>query len=109
MLDRAVLSDSPVVEPYFTVSLPAPTPSPEVHNFNTDAERTAEVLRRVDAVSIAEDLTPADKQQMLTPLIRAIYSEAEGFSLELRPSVSFAQGESVIQMISTHCPPGPSR
>ncbi len=87
---------------------------------STNAERIAEVLRRVEAVLNApeEDVSTARKHEILASIIKAIVPEGDGYALELRslsegsPSVfssglaSFAgcaQVAASVEMISIHC------
>ena len=109
-------------------ALEAQQPSRSIMDAISEAERIAEVLRRVDGVlsASADILTPAEKHTILAALIKAIVPEGDGYALELRSPLaagqcfpsdglpsSFlpdcAQVASSVQMISIHCPPGPSR
>jgi site-specific DNA recombinase len=89
--------------------LMAERPPINMMDLDTDAERIAEVLRRMDDVLTNSEATPVEKNQVLSTLIRAIRPEGDGYSLELRSASDCAQGLLSVQMISIHCPPGASR
>lgn len=69
----------------------------------TTAHKIEEVLRRVDTVLSAEDLTPAEKHEVLATLVKAIYPRDDGYSILLRSSCGgTAHGLDSVQMISIH-------
>lgn len=84
---------------------------PEKTDFRSDTERIMEAMRRVEGVLTAEELSAAEKHQVLSMLIKRTVPEGEdAYRVELRSSAfNSAQGLESVQMISTHCPPGASR
>lgn len=83
-----------------------PLPSTTAQDNTTQGEQIAEVLRRVNEVLSASELTPPEKQAVLSTIIRAVRPEGDGYVLDLRSSSSASAGSAQVaervQMISIH-------
>ena len=71
------------------VKVPAALP---VVNARTEAEKIAEVFRRMEAVLADADVSTATKHLILSKVIRTIKPEGEGYEVELLPSASSGLG-----------------